>query len=1376
MNFLDQIPTADWITRLGWTLLHSLWEIALVAAVLAPWMPWCVVAWFVGVFAVSLWNLGGWIAAQRLKRLGTNPVAEELSRRLSTLAQRSGINRSVAVVKSLMVEVPVVVGWLRPMILLPAGILTGLTPAELDAVLAHELAHIRRHDYLVNLLQTVIETLFFYHPGVWWLSRQIRVAREHCCDDAAVALCGNKVDYASALAAVEAGRAAPKMAMAARKTDNSTLGRIRRVLGLAGQAPRRWGRSLAGGLVASAIVVALVTCFVVAGDAAQEMKKLTATAEMAVDEIENETARGDVEAPRPSIVAKVASKPTRNTRVIYDDEAFRFLGRHYGDHRDPGGNTEPGLFVHSKKHDKWLQLMEVSTKGGSFGSSRSNNPEDQKKLNKISVGWDFSALETQAYSGMPLQTSGSLVFPDKIEWDDKRQRYSLGFMTDLGIPSASTLLFIELADLEAAFKKPGVHDNRAGLLRKNAEKFEFWLEYHGEEDKPYLSLLLEGPTTPPRGPLPVGWTEARLSKDQVLKLIEHLRTEGFLKNAVNIAGKGVDRPKGPAYTLTVGCPSLRGPENSKLHEVLGWDLEMIQRLDAMAAVLDGDAAQEMKELLNRLAWNRKEWETPEVDLATLRERSATSHDAFWEILKLRKTGTADAVPVLADISSDNRESGRIHGYAAEQALFCIGTPEALKVLDRRLLGNDYDMDKGFGYTHSWKMPEPQRSRFIEQYILRDLSKDLTVEVKASPVADEKGRIDFTVTMKNVSREAFQVRDRQVYQGELLFLRSTDGPFAKRLVYRRYDPLSPKWITLEPGGTHRYKITARLKATFSDPYFRRVSDATHVLDTGEMIFDIDEPGEFEVFAAVQDLPMTDEWAQENALSNPWVGRAVSKPIQIELGATDIIGQQPTTPEELPWGEAIEGVTTRLQAGEFRDGYQWLSCDVRNDSSDLSVQLGPNGRPNEIIIDDHVYGWGIGVAGSMPFCKPGQQNRCEFKLDENWMPTKMISGPDMLKLKPGKHTVRAAVYATGKDENGGDREVRVLSNPVEIEITPDLPDGVGEKAAWGEAVDGVQCAVRPITASFAPGDGIVVDVMYRNVSDEPVTVCVCPDPLYTWIHVSVKTAEGWNVMAGAHGTGTRPPLKLADFVTLKPMQTASFRQVIASPKDPEQWPKPGKYYIHAEINKINRMDKHCLGFAELCKKHGLTPWVAGIESGVATVLIAEDKPLMIDVLFADGNEHKTPSFWIDYEQLGEKDLRKRMTQLLKASPDLEVVIRADRTVPHEHVARLLNWLKADDVENVSLTVSALGPILALSPGEGRDGTVRGKVIGAEGDAKSVEYSVTLDHEEWTNRLGELPNLVVTAGETFEFRNVPAGKCKVRASRVGEPGISAGLHQLE
>src|SRR5207245_11316893 len=87
--------------------------------------------------------------------------------------------------RSALVEVPTLIGWLRPVVLLPASTLAGLSPAQLEALLAHELAHVRRLDYLVNLGQTTAETLLFYHPAVWWVSHRMPVERAHCCDDAA---------------------------------------------------------------------------------------------------------------------------------------------------------------------------------------------------------------------------------------------------------------------------------------------------------------------------------------------------------------------------------------------------------------------------------------------------------------------------------------------------------------------------------------------------------------------------------------------------------------------------------------------------------------------------------------------------------------------------------------------------------------------------------------------------------------------------------------------------------------------------------------------------------------------------------------------------------------------------------------------------------------------------------------------------------------------------------------------------------------------------------------------------------------------------------------------------------------------------------------
>ena len=108
----------------------------------------------------------------------------------TALAERGGLKRPVQLLESALVQVPLVVGHVRPVILLPLGAVAGLSPNCLEAILAHELAHVLRRDYLVNLLQTVAEALFFYHPAVWFMGNCLRAERENCCDDTATALVG----------------------------------------------------------------------------------------------------------------------------------------------------------------------------------------------------------------------------------------------------------------------------------------------------------------------------------------------------------------------------------------------------------------------------------------------------------------------------------------------------------------------------------------------------------------------------------------------------------------------------------------------------------------------------------------------------------------------------------------------------------------------------------------------------------------------------------------------------------------------------------------------------------------------------------------------------------------------------------------------------------------------------------------------------------------------------------------------------------------------------------------------------------------------------------------------------------------------------------
>ena len=194
-------------------------------------LPWLVCAWLSGVLLLASRMVGAWLLVLRLKRSAT-PVPRRFEELLARVSGRLRVRRAVALCRSALVEVPTVVGHLRPVILIPAGALVGLTPQQLEAVLAHELAHVRRYDYAVNLLQTAVETLLFYHPAAWWLSGRVRAEREHACDDAAVEATGDALLYARALAALEQLRAdaSPPAALALAANGGSLMQRIQRLV------------------------------------------------------------------------------------------------------------------------------------------------------------------------------------------------------------------------------------------------------------------------------------------------------------------------------------------------------------------------------------------------------------------------------------------------------------------------------------------------------------------------------------------------------------------------------------------------------------------------------------------------------------------------------------------------------------------------------------------------------------------------------------------------------------------------------------------------------------------------------------------------------------------------------------------------------------------------------------------------------------------------------------------------------------------------------------------------------------------------------------------------------------------------------------------
>jgi beta-lactamase regulating signal transducer with metallopeptidase domain/thiol-disulfide isomerase/thioredoxin len=207
---------------------------------------WLVPFWLIGVLALSVWNVGAWLWVQRLKSRSTHAVGGAVEAMAAKLAQRLQLRQRVRLLQSTMVDSPLVIGLIKPLILLPASVLTDLPPAQLEALLAHELAHVLRHDYLVNLLQTVAETLLFYHPAAWWVSARLRDEREQCCDDLAIAVTRDRATYARALASV-AGAAVPRLAPAAARGE--LLHRVRRILGQSDADAGCGSRWLAGAIV-----------------------------------------------------------------------------------------------------------------------------------------------------------------------------------------------------------------------------------------------------------------------------------------------------------------------------------------------------------------------------------------------------------------------------------------------------------------------------------------------------------------------------------------------------------------------------------------------------------------------------------------------------------------------------------------------------------------------------------------------------------------------------------------------------------------------------------------------------------------------------------------------------------------------------------------------------------------------------------------------------------------------------------------------------------------------------------------------------------------------------------------------------------------------
>jgi beta-lactamase regulating signal transducer with metallopeptidase domain len=270
-----------------------------VKSLSAQALPLLVEFWLAGVLFFTLRTAGSLIYLERLRRAASISVAPSLLAKCRELQSRLGLTRVIRFCECRWLDAPAVIGWFRPVVLLPFRALTGLTEDQIEAVIAHELAHIRRFDSFVNLFQVFAESILFFHPAVWWLNKRVRIERENCCDDVAVAACGNHLGYARALTTMEEWRATPAFSLAA--NGSPLAARISRILGLRHAAENRTAGLGAGFVCFGAAIVAASLLYGVSHPAA------AARVEMAL--FSPQAATTQTPTPKPKPTPKASAKP-----------------------------------------------------------------------------------------------------------------------------------------------------------------------------------------------------------------------------------------------------------------------------------------------------------------------------------------------------------------------------------------------------------------------------------------------------------------------------------------------------------------------------------------------------------------------------------------------------------------------------------------------------------------------------------------------------------------------------------------------------------------------------------------------------------------------------------------------------------------------------------------------------------------------------------------------------------------------------------------------------------------------------------------------------------------------------------------------------------
>ncbi|MGD9127274.1 MAG: hypothetical protein PVH19_07820 [Planctomycetia bacterium] len=504
------------------------------------------------------------------------------------------------------------------------------------------------------------------------------------------------------------------------------------------------------------------------------------------------------------------------------------------------------------------------------------------------------------------------------------------------------------------------------------------------------------------------------------------------------------------------------------------------------------------------------------------------------------------------------------------------------------------------------------------------------------------------------------------------------------------------------------------------------------------------------------------------------------------------------QKTPWGKSVEGVQSRLRLDDISSGMPSFYFDVRNNSKNLSVQLGQHGRPVEMWINgvppDPDMGFGgfsplIPVTGGRlplpPVCGPGKSRmgvQFQIGIDGRINGEEELSSPvRQPNLLPGrKYKIQAMVYAEEPSSQGHARKMQIFSNTVEIEIpdkskTPrkyaNFPKSeLHKKVPWNKPVEGIQVRLQHCGLFANEKSRLSFDL--RNHSKE-LTVQLGPGGIPLEILVN-GTSYHWE----GRVTGKMPICKPGEEIDEALFQL--HQDWFTKDKNGKNKPLkllPGEYDIQAVAyaKDPKSKDPNATGVRIVTNKIGFIVFDPDTEKIDPQTV----KTLTVDLIDAEGNYKSVPSYWIGYEHFTKEALSKKIAGLLEKSPELKVMIRSSKDVPSKSFMDLIKLLSKLDVQNISMTTFPVKSVFALDPAADRTGTIRGKVTGFDDPKLPSDYVVYLEHKDWKRNGGELPNMTVKAGETFEFRNLPPGEYTVRshldAGAVSDKKLAAELRKI-